>query len=58
MPEADPRNVRLVELREQLANLLSEFQGLETGSTEQLAALKRYEPIHTAVLALAEDLGA
>jgi hypothetical protein len=58
MPEPDPRNVRLVELREQLATLLSKLQGLEPGSPEQLEALKRYEPVHAAVLALAEELGA
>jgi hypothetical protein len=58
MPEPDPRNVRLVELREQLATLLSELRDLEPGSPKQLEALERYEPVHAAVLALAEDLGA
>jgi hypothetical protein len=58
MPEPDPRAVRLVELREQLAAILSELRGLEPGSPKQLEALERYEPIHAAVLALAEELGA
>jgi hypothetical protein len=58
MPEPDPRTVRLVELREQLATLLSELRGMEPGSPEQLEALERYKPVHAAVLALAEELGA
>jgi hypothetical protein len=58
MPEPDPRTVRLVELREQLATLLSELRGLEPGSPEQLEALERCKPVHAAVLALAEELGA
>jgi hypothetical protein len=58
MPEPDPRTVRLVELREQLATLLSELRGLEPGSPEQLEALERYEPVQAAVLALADELGA
>ena len=58
MPEPDPRTVRLVELRAQLATLLSKLQGLEPGSPEQLEAQERYEPVHAAVLALAEELGA
>ena len=58
MPEPDPRNVRLVELREQLATLLSELRYLEPGSPIHQEALERYEPVHAAVLALAEELGA
>ena len=58
MPEPDPRTVRLAELREQLATLLSKLRDLEPGSPEQLEALKRYEPVHAAVLALADELGA
>ena len=58
MPEPDPRNVRLMELREQLATLLSKLQGLEPGSPAQLEALERYKPVQAAVLALAEELGA
>ncbi len=58
MPEPDPRNVRLVELREQLATLISELRDLEPGSPEQLEALERYKPVHAAVVALAEELGA
>jgi hypothetical protein len=58
MPEPDPPNVRLVELREQLATLLSELRDLEPVSPKQLEALERYVPVHAAVLALAEDLGA
>ena len=45
MPEPDPRTVRLVELREQLATLLSKLQGLDPGSPEQLEALERHEPV-------------
>jgi hypothetical protein len=58
MPEPDPRTVRLVELREQLATLLSELRDLEPGSPEQLEALERYGPVQATVLALAEELGA
>jgi hypothetical protein len=58
MPEPHPRTVRLVELRAQLAAILSGLRELEPGSPEQLEALKRYEPVHAAVLALAEELGA
>ena len=47
-----------MELREQLATLLSELRDLEPGSPKQLEALERYEPVHAAVLALAEDMGA
>jgi hypothetical protein len=48
----------LVELREQLATLLSELRVLEPESPKQLEALERYEPVQAAVLALAEELGA
>ena len=58
MPEPDPRTVRLVELRARLAAILSELRCLEPGSPQQLEVLKRYEPVHEAVLALAEELGA
>jgi hypothetical protein len=47
-----------VELREQLATLLSELRDLEPGSPIHQEALKRYEPVHAAVLALADELGA
>ena len=56
MPEPDPRTVRLVELRAQVAAILSELRGLEPGSPEQLEAQDRYEPVHAALLALAEEL--
>jgi len=58
MPEPDPRNVRLVELREQLGAILSELRDLEPGSPIHQEALERYEPVQAAVLALAEELGA
>jgi Fe-S-cluster formation regulator IscX/YfhJ len=58
MPEPDPRTVRLVELRAQVAAILRELRGLEPGSPKQLEALERFEPVHAAVLALAEVLGA
>ncbi len=58
MPEPNPRTVRLVELREQLAAILSELQGLEPGSPDQLEALERDEPVHAAVLAQVEERGA
>jgi hypothetical protein len=58
MTELDPRSVRLVELRARLGAILSELQGLEPGSPEEMEALERYNPVHAAVLALAEELGA
>lgn len=58
MPELDPRAVRLAELPVQLAAILSELRCQEPGSHQQLEVLKRYEPVHAAVLALAEELGA
>ena len=58
MPEPDPPTGRLVELRQQLATLHSELRDLEPGSPKQLEAQERYKPVHAAVLALAEELGA
>lgn len=55
--EPDPGAVRLAELRAQLNKVGSKLRGLEPGSPEQLEELERLDPIHAAVVALAEELG-
>jgi hypothetical protein len=54
MPNA--RNARLAELKAQLQALSEEGRATAPGSPEREAVLERWEPIHAAVLALADEL--
>ncbi|MCP9889045.1 hypothetical protein KBY96_14050 [Cyanobium sp. ATX 6A2] len=56
MDATDSRHQRLAELRLQLAELNDRGRQPAPGSPERDAVLQEWAPVHTAVLALADEL--